>query len=169
MDWMRSCCAISGFSSILILTSFTAPLAASTAASSDGPSVLQGPHHGAQKSTITGTSRLAVMTSAAKVASPESLMCGLAPLAALLAGWEVTGRPPGPISAMACSFRGLRPERWWFGTLNGSPGKSSLQKAEKRRDAQFHDQGQHHGGRPDIQPDGEQQPRQPAEYHQSSK
>src|SRR5580698_5449375 len=101
MDWIRSCWAISGFSSILIFTSLTAPPAASTAASSEGPSVLQGPHQGAQKSTITGTSRLASSTSAAKVARPESLMCGLLPLAAFWAGWEVTGRPPGPINAMS--------------------------------------------------------------------
>src|ERR1700748_1342073 len=103
---MRSCWAISGFSSILTLTRRTAPSASATAFSRTGPSVLQGPHQGAQKSTITGTSRLASSTSAAKVARPESLMCGLAApeAAALWAGVEVTGRPPGPIKAMMQSF-----------------------------------------------------------------
>src|SRR5579864_8787274 len=99
---MRSWRAISWFSSILTLTSLTAPLASATAFSSEGPSVLQGPHQGAQKSTITGTSRLASSTSAAKVARPESLIWGLAgpAEAAFCAGLEVTGMPPGPIKAM---------------------------------------------------------------------
>src|SRR5580698_4898964 len=57
-----------------ILTSLTLPLAASTARSSAGPSVLQGPHQVAQKSTITGCSREASMTSLAKPASLPSLI-----------------------------------------------------------------------------------------------
>src|ERR1043165_4225619 len=121
MDWMRSCWAISGFSSILILTSFTAPPAASTAASSEGPSVLQGPHHGAQKSTITGVVRLCSRTSAAKVARPESLICGLLPVALFWAGWEVSGRPPGPINAIGKLSGSFLPETWSFGTQNESP------------------------------------------------
>ena len=87
------------------LTIFTAPSAAFTAASSWGPRVLQGPHQGAQKSTITGTSRLATSTSAAKVARLESLIWGLSPLAAFWTGCEVMGRPPGPINAMTYCFR----------------------------------------------------------------
>src|ERR1700722_13822030 len=88
------------------LTSFTAPWASFTAFSRTGPNCLQGPHQGAQKSTITGTSRLASNTSAAKVASPESLICGLdgALVAPFCAGEEVTGRPPGPIKAMLLSL-----------------------------------------------------------------
>src|SRR3954465_91222 len=109
MDWMGSVWAISGFSSILTLTIFTAPLAALTAASSWGPRVLQGPHQGAQKSTITGVARLASNTSAAKVAKPESLTCGLVPLAPW-AGSEVTGRPPGPINAMDAGSDVSEPE-----------------------------------------------------------
>src|SRR3569833_4424318 len=104
MDWMRSCWAISGFSSMLIFTIFTAPSAALTAASSCGPRVLQGPHQGAQKSTITGVVRLASSTSAAKVASPETFTCGLAPQAPS-AGSEVAGRTPGPITAMGEAYR----------------------------------------------------------------
>src|SRR5580698_9214147 len=57
-----------------ILTSLTLPLAASTARSSAGPSVLQGPHQVAQKSTITGCVREASMTSLAKPASLPSLI-----------------------------------------------------------------------------------------------
>src|SRR5438045_9698499 len=53
---MRICCASSGFSSMLIFTMRTAPRASFTAFSSAGPSVLHGPHQGAQKSTMTGVS-----------------------------------------------------------------------------------------------------------------
>src|SRR6201996_9476225 len=57
-----------------ILTSLTLPLAASTARSSAGPSVLQGPHQVAQKSTITGWMRDSSTTSLAKPASVPSLI-----------------------------------------------------------------------------------------------
>src|SRR5471032_3335470 len=166
MDWMRSCWAISGFSSILTFTSFTAPPAASTAASSAGPSVLQGPHQGAQKSTITGTVRLASSTSAAKVARPESLMCGLAPLAAFWAGWEVTGRPPGPINAMRDIFRSFRSGRWSFRSGNGRAGYPPLPQPQGRGDAQFHDQRDNDRKAPGAQPGRCQGPGQPAQHHQ---
>ena len=39
---------------MFILTSFTLPCEAATTFSSTGPSCLQGPHQGAQKSTSTG-------------------------------------------------------------------------------------------------------------------
>src|SRR6185312_10814778 len=122
MDWMRSCWAISGFSSILILTIFTAPSAALTAASNCGPRVLQGPHQGAQKSTITGTARLASSTSAAKVARPESFTCGLAPLAPC-AGSEVTGRPPGPINAMGDTFGTVAARKMGFQGAKRKPAR----------------------------------------------
>src|SRR4030042_1969303 len=51
---------------MLSLTSLTAPLAARTAFSSIGVNCRQGPHHGAQKSTRTGTSREASTTSRMK-------------------------------------------------------------------------------------------------------
>ena len=66
IDWMPSCPAIAGWSSMFILTSRTAPLAARTAFSMIGPSVLHGPHHGAQKSTRTGWRRDSSITSLAK-------------------------------------------------------------------------------------------------------
>src|ERR1041384_672711 len=56
------------------LTSLTLPLAAATARSSAGPSWRHGPHQVAQKSTITGVSREASSTSAAKLASVASLI-----------------------------------------------------------------------------------------------
>src|SRR5258706_992455 len=104
---MRNWRAISWFSSMLTLTNFTAPLASATAFSSAGPSCLQGPHQGAQKSTMTGTWREASSTSAAKVSRLPSLMCGL-PVAAA-GGWSAdfgaeTGRPVGPINAMELAF-----------------------------------------------------------------
>src|ERR1041385_8431636 len=88
---------------MLTLTSLTAPLASATAFSSAGPSVLQGPHHGAQKSTITGTARDASRTSAANVSSVLSLMCGFAPAAACC--W-----PPWGLAAD--TGRPVRPGRW---------------------------------------------------------
>src|SRR5262245_45874684 len=71
---MRSCCASIWFWSMLILTSFTAPLAAFTTFSMMGCSCLHGPHHGAQKSTITGTVREASSTSLANLVWSLSLM-----------------------------------------------------------------------------------------------
>src|SRR5208282_6408408 len=65
---MRICCAISGFSSILSLTIRMAPLVARTVFSRIGPSCLQGPHQGAQKSTTTGASNEPSTTSAMKLA-----------------------------------------------------------------------------------------------------
>ena len=54
IDWTPIWPAICGCSSMFILTSFTLPLAARTAFSRIGVSVLHGPHQGAQKSTSTG-------------------------------------------------------------------------------------------------------------------
>src|SRR4029079_16069791 len=48
--------------------------------SSRGPSCLHGPHHGAQKSTMTGTLRDVSMTSAMKPLMSLSLMRSAAPL-----------------------------------------------------------------------------------------
>src|SRR5271154_3750501 len=108
---MRSWRAISWFSSMLILTSLTAPFASFTTFSSAGPSVLQGPHHGAQKSTMTGTSREASSTSAAKVSSEESLILGAeAGAAGALPSWAwrgaglAMGRPEGSIRGMDEAF-----------------------------------------------------------------
>ena len=58
---------------MLTLAMRTAPAARFTAASSAGPRVLHGPHHGAQKSTMTGTLWLASITSAMNSASETSL------------------------------------------------------------------------------------------------
>src|SRR5688572_15835358 len=83
---MRSCWASIWFLSMSILTSLTAPLASLTTFSIIGCSVLHGPHHGAQKSTITGTVREASITSLANLVWSLSLMrsagaaCGAAPV-----------------------------------------------------------------------------------------
>src|SRR5258708_8037710 len=77
---------------MLILTSFTAPLAAFTTFSMIGCSVLHGPHHGAQKSTITGTVREASSTSLANLFWSLSLTrsagaaCGAAPVSIVSMG-----------------------------------------------------------------------------------
>ncbi len=73
IDCTRNWPAMAGFLSTSILTSLTAPLAASTTFSRAGPRVLQGPHQVAQKSTITGWMREASTTSAMKLASEPSL------------------------------------------------------------------------------------------------
>ena len=74
IDLTRRCIARSWFWSTLILTSRTAPRASRTSFSSAGPSCLHGPHQGAQKSTMTGTSIEASSTSASKVAVLESFI-----------------------------------------------------------------------------------------------
>src|SRR5436190_20612251 len=90
---MRICCAISGFSSILSLTIRTAPLAARTVFSRIGPSCLHGPHHGAQKSTMTGCSNEASTTSVIKLWVVTSLTTA-----------AVAAPPPIRVSsAMHCS------------------------------------------------------------------
>ena len=73
IDWTRSCWAICGASSMFSLTNRTAPPVSATTFSRIGVNCLQGPHQGAQKSTMIGTSRLASRTSAAKVASDVSM------------------------------------------------------------------------------------------------
>jgi hypothetical protein len=82
IDWMPICCAIcwkiAGCSSMFILTSLTLPLPASfTAFSSTGVSCLQGPHHGAQKSTSTGWFIDSAMTSWRKPCVVVSLIIPL--------------------------------------------------------------------------------------------
>ncbi len=68
---------------MLILTSRTLPPAARTTRSMIGPSCLQGPHQGAQKSTMTGWLRDASITSFMKFW--VSLSLTTSPLAAGLA------------------------------------------------------------------------------------
>ena len=84
IDWTRNCAASSWFSSMFILTMRTRPPAWVTAFSRAGPNCLQGPHHGAQKSTMMGTCMEASMTSCMKLAVFESFING--PPAALGAG-----------------------------------------------------------------------------------
>ena len=55
--------ATAGLSSTLTLASSTAPPVSATAFSIIGPRVLHGPHHGAHRSTITGTVALRSSTS----------------------------------------------------------------------------------------------------------
>ena len=64
MDWTAKVWAMRGFSSTLTLTNSTAPPVSPTAFSSMGPRVVQGPHQGAHRSTITGTVALRASTSA---------------------------------------------------------------------------------------------------------
>src|SRR5438874_1775529 len=106
---MRICCAISGFSSMFSLTMRTAPLTPRTTLSSIGPSCLQGPHHGAQKSTMTGWSNEASTTSAMKFAVVTSLTAAAAPAPASpppIKGSSAIGYSPGnPCQNMAACRR----------------------------------------------------------------
>src|SRR5205814_1244594 len=61
-----------GLRSVSTLASSISPARFATAASSAGPSTRQGPHHSAQKSTTTGTSRERSTTLASKSASVTS-------------------------------------------------------------------------------------------------
>ena len=70
---MPKAVAMSGFSSVSIFASTTLPSRALAAFSSAGPSWRHGPHHGAQKSTTTGTSADRSSTSAWKSASLTSM------------------------------------------------------------------------------------------------
>src|SRR5262245_37108974 len=74
MLWTWNAAETCGFSSTLILTSSTAPLVASTASSRMGPRVRHGPHHGAQRSTTTGTCEERSRTADWKVASVTSVL-----------------------------------------------------------------------------------------------
>jgi hypothetical protein len=73
MDWTWKVWAMRGFSSTLTLANSTAPPVSATAFSSMGPRVVQGPHHGAHRSTITGTVALRASTSPWKVWSVTSI------------------------------------------------------------------------------------------------
>jgi hypothetical protein len=91
-----------------------------------GTSCLQGPHQGAQKSTMTGTSRDASSTSAAKVSSEASLIWrSVAPAgadAAAAAGRALeTGRPVGPINGISSLSRVPGPKDGRYGGERKGP------------------------------------------------
>ena len=71
-NMLASCCSWSES----ILTSLKRPSYAVSSFSSTGPSDLQGPHQGAQKSTSTGTLIEAATTSASKFSRVTSIMAG---------------------------------------------------------------------------------------------
>src|SRR5271168_1905568 len=73
MDCTLKARATAGLSSTLTLASSTAPPVSATAFSIMGPRVLQGPHHGAQRSTITGTVALRSSTASWNVSSVTSI------------------------------------------------------------------------------------------------
>ena len=73
IDCTEKVWAIRGFSSTLTLASSTSPLVAAMTCSRMGPRVLHGPHHGAHRSTTTGTVALRAITSVWKLASVTSM------------------------------------------------------------------------------------------------
>src|SRR3569833_2479256 len=74
IDCTPSWPAICGFSSMLILTSRTLPAFSLITFSMVGVRARQGPHQGSQKSTSTGATNEASMTSALKARSEDSLI-----------------------------------------------------------------------------------------------
>src|SRR5215470_14649981 len=113
---MRICWAIWGFSSMLTLTIRTAPLLARTVFSRIGPSCLHGPHHGAQKSTMTGVSNEPSTTSAMKLALLTSFT-GVAAVPPIKGSLGITfhlrfyqqhGRAPGRRQALPGRHEGHR-------------------------------------------------------------
>ena len=76
IDWIPNRCWRPGALSTLTLTSLSLPGASAASCSSAGLTVRHGPHHGAQKSTSTGTD--APCTRSAKFASPASTTHGSA-------------------------------------------------------------------------------------------
>src|SRR5690606_29706891 len=73
IERMLNAPAISGLSSELTLTSLTLPANSAATFSMIGPSMRQGPHHGAQKSTTTGCAFEASRTSRSNVAVVTSI------------------------------------------------------------------------------------------------
>src|SRR6266508_258785 len=67
------CCASGSFSSTSTLASTSAPSRAAASRSSVGPSIRQGPHQAAQKSTTTGSSCERASTSCSKVSVVTSI------------------------------------------------------------------------------------------------
>jgi hypothetical protein len=57
---IENCCAIAGRSSVLTFATIQRPAPSRATFSSSGATILHGPHHGAQKSTSTGTAALPV-------------------------------------------------------------------------------------------------------------
>src|SRR5258705_7567700 len=130
------------------LTSRTAPLASVTRRSRRGVNCLQGPHQGAQKSTMTGTSIDASSTSAAKLVReaslirPEDAATGALPGGGPALAWALSirplrGRPAGSMrEAMMRLWVELAPSTWVCRAK-----KPSLARQGLRFFLQGHDQG----------------------------
>src|SRR6478609_1645273 len=84
VDWLPIWPGMAGCSSMFILASLTLPLAAFTAFSRTGVSCLQGPHHGAQKSTSTGWCLDSSITSFMKACVVVSLTTSAAVAVAII-------------------------------------------------------------------------------------
>src|SRR5215831_8204415 len=126
---MRICWAIWGFSSMLTFTIRTAPLLARTVFSRIGPSCLHGPHHGAQKSTMTGVSNEPSTTSAMKLALVTSFT-GVAAVPPIKGSLGITfhlrfyqqhGRTPGRRQALPGDIRPRDPGHARSGLWNRRP------------------------------------------------
>ena len=139
IDWTPIWPGICGWSSMLSLTSLTAPFAARTAFSRIGVSCRQGPHHGAQKSTSTGTSREAsitsrmkslvvvfLMRSASAAAAPPFKDRGIYAHAPCLSGAPLACRGS---TAKRLKSGGFRLQRW---AAAGAFGNSFLTQADQR-------------------------------------
>ena len=138
-----------GLASTSTLASTQAPAASSASRSSTGLSCLQGPHHSAHRSMITGTVRERSSTSVSNVASVTSntySLCGAPWLAAAEACWrcEAAWRAPRSTAPYSEKFRccmtpscrirhrawpGRRPPARW---APARPGRARLRSGYRR-------------------------------------
>ena len=112
-----------GFESMSTFASTTAPSRRSTASSRIGVSCRHGPHHAAQKSTTTGTSRERSITSASNVASVTSM-----PLQSVAEPLEGAEAAPG-------GRHGSGQGRQWAARYRQGPCTTSRTPASPRRGA----------------------------------
>src|SRR5580765_4239256 len=87
------------------LASRNAPSRSAATFSSIGPSVLQGPHHSAHRSTTTGRSREPSITVRSKVSSVTSMTCSMVVLMLEEILPSLAGRPAPPIIPRNASTR----------------------------------------------------------------
>src|SRR5271170_3692150 len=130
---MPSWPAIWGCSSMFILTRVTLPPESATAFSKAGASCLQGPHHGAQKSTRTGWRVDAVNTSARNEAAVTSLTAEAAlvwgAIAPLTFAISVHLQPEAPARPARSHF--CRP-RWRARAFYSTGGRFLAERHDQR-------------------------------------
>jgi hypothetical protein len=109
IDWTPNSWAILGLASTSTLARIHAPFAAAASRSSTGDSCLHGPHHSAQRSTITGTCSERSTTSDWNVSSETSIT--KEPLVAGAPSPPADGTGAGAGGPLAASARAFSADR----------------------------------------------------------